>query len=336
MSALPGLAYRATSPAPLTGVEPAASTVTGWRALHLLYKGVSFSSERPAGVEPAHPPWQSGRPAVTSRARCVVCLSQASGRSRTCAAVLPRRQATVTTRRRFVSSVSPPGIEPGPQPSESCVRPAHSEDISKSTRRELNPRLRRGKPARCHYATSTFSGTGRIRTSTSSVKSRECRRNTSIPFVRESPVGESNPHLRIESPAFSPLDQRVVIAPKTKPAGVLPPAGVVRLCPAGGYVRPFRSPATAYRFAAVSSRSSLPLNRLPPVRSSVLAYRRVISSQTRLVGFGVGVQLGYSPRRPPHTHIDARGHNMVRRSQQILAPKYGHLTSSTSRATTPR
>jgi hypothetical protein len=66
------LAHRATCPAPLTGFEPATSTVTGWRAIRSLSKGVSFRSKRPAGVEPAHPPWQSGRPAVTSRARCIV------------------------------------------------------------------------------------------------------------------------------------------------------------------------------------------------------------------------------------------------------------------------
>lgn len=88
-------------PAPLAGFEPATSTLTEWRALLAAPQGRVSSSvhvrERPAGVEPARPPWQGGRPAVTSRARVVV---KAPGRSRTCAAVLPRRQAAVTSQGR--------------------------------------------------------------------------------------------------------------------------------------------------------------------------------------------------------------------------------------------
>lgn len=46
--------------APLAGLEPAASTVTGWRALQLLHKGGS-PTEPPVGIEPTLPPYQDGR-----------------------------------------------------------------------------------------------------------------------------------------------------------------------------------------------------------------------------------------------------------------------------------
>lgn len=59
--------------------------------------------------------WQASR-YITGA--CAV--PKAPGRSRTCAAVLPRRQAAVTSQGR--NPVSPPGIEPGLQPSEGRVR----------------------------------------------------------------------------------------------------------------------------------------------------------------------------------------------------------------------
>jgi hypothetical protein len=117
--------------APLTGFEPAISTVTGWRAIRSLSKGVCPpsipQSKAPGGSRTRSSAlarrqasryitgascrgqiaWRGSHPHVPSRkggmhysitGECG--SSEAPGRSRTCAAVLPRRQAAVTSQGR--------------------------------------------------------------------------------------------------------------------------------------------------------------------------------------------------------------------------------------------
>lgn len=118
-------------PAPLTGFEPAISTVTGWRAIQSLPKGVcpTPQSKAPGGSRTHSSALARRQASRYITGACVVVRSpggvrtphvtprkggmhyyitgeygpsEAPGRSRTCAAVLPRRQAAVTSQGRSI------------------------------------------------------------------------------------------------------------------------------------------------------------------------------------------------------------------------------------------
>ena len=146
--------------APPTGFEPAASTVTGWRAIRSLSGGVSrfhpkhptgieparprwkrgvipfhhefvcsHYPEHPAGFAPAHPLWERGYATVTSRVNVAPIpascpLSNILARSRTWSATSAKSRASGTLRGQAVPR---PGVEPGPRASETLVHPLHHQ-----------------------------------------------------------------------------------------------------------------------------------------------------------------------------------------------------------------
>ena len=131
---MPGLRTVPEPRAPLTGFEPATSTLTEWRASRLLYKGVP---EHPMGVEPIQLPWEDSRlplhhgcipqsaqwesnphirhgKAVGCRYIMGANFNSALGRSRTCSSVVSRRHATVTSQVHHTPTARAVGVEPTP------------------------------------------------------------------------------------------------------------------------------------------------------------------------------------------------------------------------------
>ena len=115
-----------SSSALLTGFEPAVSTVTGWRVNRLLHKSVCPVVQRTRWG--SNPHRQRGK-LVGCRYLTSACVPPVPPRS-------PRQESNLRDRltkaasSRYITGaiVSSPGIEPGPRPPQSRVRPPHSED----------------------------------------------------------------------------------------------------------------------------------------------------------------------------------------------------------------
>lgn len=253
LSALPVGAPCRVTPAPLAGFEPAASTLTKWRALLAAPQGRVFHLQQVRA-----PGGSRTRSSAMARRQASRYITGASFRS---LRPSPRQEsnlcgrATNTAGCRYITGavggvrppVSSPGIEPGLQPSEGRVRVRHTprtvprapgggrtRDSGVGSRRvAITPRV--------HTPAVRSEG---VEPSTSGLRDRHatCCVRTSM----QSPVGESNPYPRIERPVSWPLDERVMSPPENETGrGVTPGRRASPVPGRGGYVTPLRSPATA-------------------------------------------------------------------------------------------